>query len=304
MTFPDRRLERPLEPPEAGAENRQDVIPPTERNQDLDHTTHDLVNETARPLTEEERKAADRDTPVGERVYAPASERVPRTVSDYGSVVEHTDTHTPERQAMGESEPAFTRVARPSTAPTPYNDPPGMDSTPQPQRWTSNMSTGTLLPIGMGWIAMCVGGGIGVWLWMRWRRERNKPINRLRRQARQTADQARQRAYELRDRMPDMPEFPDEATRPAVGLGTALVSLAILLWQQSQSRSRTEEMRARTRDMGRRADKASRQATRLGRRATETVSDIDWQQRLMQLRERWTPGRVELEKISIPRRSF
>ncbi|TME99843.1 MAG: hypothetical protein E6I52_14730 [Chloroflexi bacterium] len=80
MTFPERRLEWPLEPPETHAENVQDVIPPTERNQDPVQTemTQGMTLDGSRPLTEAERRAADHDTPVGERVYAPASERVPR----------------------------------------------------------------------------------------------------------------------------------------------------------------------------------------------------------------------------------
>src|SRR5262249_14137606 len=78
MTFPDRRLERPLEPPDARSENTQAVIPPHQRNQDPERSTHDLVTESSRPLTEEERKAADRDASVAHTVYAPASERVAR----------------------------------------------------------------------------------------------------------------------------------------------------------------------------------------------------------------------------------
>ena len=75
MAFPDPRDPRT----ESHTENVQDVIPPTERNQDPEITqiTHGLTAETTRPLTDEERKAADRDAPVGQRVYAPASERVP-----------------------------------------------------------------------------------------------------------------------------------------------------------------------------------------------------------------------------------
>jgi hypothetical protein len=106
----------------------------------------------------------------------------------------------------------------------------------------------------------------------------------------QTASQARQRAYDLRDRMPDI-DMPDEAARPAVGLGTALLSLAIVLWQQSQSRSRSAELNERSKAVARR-----------GRKAAESVSDIDWQQRLMQLKELWDARRLELERISIPKR--
>ena len=267
---------------------------------DPERSTHDLVNEVSRPLTEQERKAADRDTPVAQPVYAPASERVPREpVAGHRDFVEHPDPATPERQAAThantatevESEPSFTRVPRPSNS--------GSDQTGS-ETWSSGSpAIGAFPPMGVGWAAMGVCTGVGVWLWMRWRRERNKPINRIRRQARQTASQARQTAFELRERMP---EFPDEATRPAVGLGTALISLALVLWQQSQqSRSRLDESRdeARaklrwgSREASKRAEKATREASKhaqkvsqraglFGRKTAETLSELDWQDRLMQ----------------------
>jgi len=278
-----------------------------ERGQDVERSTLNLVAEGERPLTDDERKAADRDTPVGERVYAPASERVPKTVEGHRDVIEHPDNATPERQAAGQvsdssdTEPTFTRVPRPNTGPYQAStdqyisdSQTGADS----NRWMSNMSTGSLLPFGLGWMTL-LAGGVGVWLWMRWRRERNKPLNRLRRQARQTAAQARQRAFALREQMPEIPEFPEDATRPAVGVGTALLSVAVVLWQQWRARSRSE---ARTRDVRKHAGKASKHASKMGRKAADTVSELDWQQRLMALRELWTPGRVELEKVSIPRR--
>jgi hypothetical protein len=299
MTFPDRRLDGPIEPPEARAENRQDVVPVSERNQDPQRSTHELVTEAARPLTDEERKAADRDAGVAERVYAPASERVPKTVEGYRDVIEHPDNATPERQAIGQpstsptmtsdAEPSFTRVPRPNTGP--YNgNGYGTESTGysgtdygstdsnwnQPSnRWMSNISSSSAVPFGIGWLTIGVIGGVGVWLWMRWQRERNKPINRLRRQAME----ARKRAYALRDQMPDVPE---EAVRPAMGVGTALISLAVLLWQQSQrSRSRQDEVRSRV-------DSRSRDARKAGRKAVDAVSDIDWMERLALLRELWS----------------
>src|SRR5438067_1688356 len=122
MTFPNSRPERPVAPPGPLAENRQDVIPSTERGQDAAQTEmeHGLTLDSARPLTDEERKAADRDTPAGERVYAPASERVPKDpVPGHREVVIHPDTHTREREAVHNSstEPSFARVARPSNSP-------------------------------------------------------------------------------------------------------------------------------------------------------------------------------------------
>jgi hypothetical protein len=298
MTFPDRRLERPVEPPETRSENTQDVIPPSQRNQDLDRSSHDLVAENARPLTDEERKAADRDMPPGERVYAPASERVPRTVAGYQDVVENVDAATAERQAASHGtamdEPSFTRVPRPSSLSEETSS--ETSSTDwQQSRWiASSGSSAGLLPKGLGWLTLGVCGGVGIWLWVRWQRERNRPINRLRRQARQTAAQARQTAAqarhaasEWRERMPEMEfpdlEFPDDAARPAIGLGTALASIALLWWQQSQSRSRASQARA------------------AARKAQHAVSATDWQQRLLQLKERWTPGRLQLENISISR---
>jgi hypothetical protein len=307
MAFPDRRLDNPFEPPQTPAENRQDVIPPHERSQDPERSSHELVTEVSRPLTEEERKAADRDTPVGERVYAPASERVPREpVPGHRDFLEHPDTHTPERAAAATTqtatEPSFTRVPRPSTS----NSEPEYQH--EHERWMSNSSGfgAGLVPMGIGWLALGICGGIGLWLWVRWQRERNKPINRIRRHAKQTASQARQTASELRERMP---ELPDEATRPAVGLGTALLSVGLLLWQQSQSRSRLNDAQSRvedarsrmrkgskeaarrtdkaSREATKRAEKASREAAKLGRQAAHTVSEVDWQERLMQLKDRW-----------------
>jgi|SRR5579864_7215981 len=320
MTFPERRLERPLDPPEARFENTQDVLPPTERSQDPERSFQGLVNDSARPLTDDERKIADRDAgSVGERVYAPASERVPKTVSSYGDVINNPDTATPERQAASATaaepwpnatEPSFTRVPRPSNSTQMAGttdgevDPDSTDARWPSTRWASNLSGGSMLPIGMGWLGISVCAGIGVWLWMRWQRERNKPINRLRRQARDAAALARSRMQDF-----DIPEIPDEATRPAIGLGTALVSIAVLLWQRSQSssraaqvRGRADKMRGRADEMRGRAQKGSKQARKLGRQAADSVSDLDWQQRLMQLRDFWNANRVELEKVSIPKR--
>jgi hypothetical protein len=288
MTYPDRRLEGPLEPAEPISENRQDVVPPSERSQDPERSTRDLFNESSRPLTDEERKAADQDAGVGERVYAPASERVPKTVEGYRDVTEHPDTRTPERQAIGQTsavtsdaEPSFTRVPRPNT--NEYGNGTYADDTDwsaQSNRWMSNMSAGTAVPFGVGWLTLTICGGIGVWLWMRWQRERNKPINRLRRQA----QQARERAYALRDQMPDVPE---EAVRPAMGVGTALATLAIVLWQQSQSRSRQEEARSRANKLSHKASKASHKATDMGQQMAQTLAELDWLDRLTLLRDLW-----------------
>src|SRR5438105_6075158 len=139
------------------------MIPPSERSQDQERSTHELVNEVSRPLTEEERKAADRDVPLAEPVYAPASERVPREpVPGHRDFVEHPDPATPERQAAAVSspiaapatqsssaEPAFTRVARPSSSPSSDASDP---SETHHERWMS--ASPALFPMSIGW-AVC-----------------------------------------------------------------------------------------------------------------------------------------------------
>jgi hypothetical protein len=297
MTIPDPSIERAGVNPE----NQQDIIPPTERNQDPSVTDvmRDLTVEGARPLTAEERKAADRDAPVGERVYAPASERVPvDPVPGHRNFIDHTDTHTPEREAAGQTpteatEPSFTRVTRPGTAPTvdPYT-PGAYASTGSKAFGTHNDATWNSaarsrgLPFGLGWITLGICGGLGGWLYLRWQRDRNKPINRIRRQARQAAG-------ELRDRVPSSPE---EAVRPAAGLTTALLSILVIMWQQAQARSRQAD-----KVVSRQTKKAVKRADKAVGRAGEAVSDLDWQKRLATLKKRWDPSRLELEKNSISR---
>jgi hypothetical protein len=269
MAFTDSRIPRTDLP----SGNTQDVIPASERNQDpvITERMDELTAESARPLTEEERKAADREEPAGQTVYAPASERVPvNPVPGHRDFVEHPDTHTPEREAAAHvssesSEPSFTRVARPSTYPssTTSNWQTASDYEPQ---WSSDGQGPKWFGMSMGWLTFGICSGVGLWLWLRWQRERNKPINRLRRQARQAAD-------EIRERVPSR----DEATRPAIGLGTAVLSILLIIWQQSQQRPRQAE------------------------KAVTRKADVDWQKRLNKLKDRWTPGRLELEKISLSR---
>jgi hypothetical protein len=71
--------------------------------------------------------------------------------------------------------------------------------------------------IGMGAGALLsIGGALGgAWLYARWQRERNKPINRLRRGARDVATR-------LGERMPDVDDLP-HAAAPMSGAATALL---------------------------------------------------------------------------------
>lgn len=312
MTFPDPNLERPGSIPGASPGNRQDIIPPTERGQDpeREQAEFDLARDPARPLTDAEKRAAANDTP-GERVYAPASERVPKEpVPGHRDFVEHTDTHTPERTAaqvdVGASasrasgtEPPFARIPRPSASDATtgaYASPmsnagltgAGSASTYGSGQASDGKRKRLFMGIGVSWIFV-IGAGVATWLFLRWRREQNKPINRLRRQA----QSAVAKAADLRERLPDT----DEAAKPAVGLGTALVSILLLLWRQSRASSQGQ-----ARDVARQqATRARGRAEKALDNASDMVSDTDWQKRLMSLKERWSPSRVELEKVTISR---
>jgi hypothetical protein len=285
MTMPDSSAKRSGQK----VEPVQDIIPATERSQDAERTelADGLTLGNARPLTEGERKAADRDVPVADRVYAPASERVPvAPVPGHREFTDHTDTHTPERKAASHTptqstEPSFARVTRPNSA-TMSNPAYG---THDDTAWNTGATAGGR-PYGLGWVALGIGGGVGGWLFLRWQRERNKPINRLRRQAKQAAG-------ELRERVPSSPE---EAVRPAAGLTTALLSIAIILWQQAQARSRQAD-----KTVSRQSKKAGKRAEKVVGRAAEAMSEVDWQKHLKTLKKRWDPSRLELEKISISR---
>jgi hypothetical protein len=352
MTLPDPSLDRPT--PDTG--HVQDRLPTTERGEDpaRDAVTHELVNDPARPLTDAERQAAEHDIPRPERVYAPASERVPKEpLPGHREVIEHEDPSTPERQhavdepssawsgpsapsttgaapssapsmagpspssttgmagpstssaAYGapasapsaytppspsayapssgaaftpesDDEPSFTRVARPSqtaTVTTPTPSPyastatnPGFETSPEMGAdWTSAARPWAWT---FGWVALAAGSAFGVWLYLRWQRERNKPINRLRRQARQAATG-------LRDRVPSS----DDVVSPSLGVLAALASTALVLFRRLQGQ----------------------RPARTAKHTVAAISDADWQKRLIQLKERWTPHRLELEKVSISR---
>jgi hypothetical protein len=346
MTTPtNRNLDRPVGADDVAEEDVIDRLPPSERGQDEVRTeiTHDTAAGSSRPLTRDERDAAEHDRPLPDRVYAPASERVPKTVEGHREIIEHTDPTTPERQAVTEqgsdaddSEPTFTRVPRPATTPSatpppgttpsatpPHGDPmssgPRMSSstftatsatpphgdpmmhdartsgatfnstmggvsTPVPTPYaspTSNPAFSTSSPwhaeseqrpmwqrgTSMLWLLAPISAGVGIWMYMRWRAEQNKPINRLRRQARHTA-------AEIRDHVPSG----DDLIQPAMGMLAAMLSTGVMIARQMQQ-----------------------QRGKAMKRGAAAMSDADLQKRLHALKERWNPGRVELEKFSISR---
>jgi hypothetical protein len=157
----------------------------------------------------------------------------------------------------------------PTPVPTPYAS---ATSNPAFSDWDSGTSQRGFrdkLPFaGLGGLIVPAAIAFGVWWYLRRRREQNKPINRLRRQAAHTA-------AEIREHVPSG----DELTQPIVGVVAALASTALMVWRQMRQQ----------------------RASRMMRRAGATISDADWQKRLSDLKERWHPGRVELEKFQISR---
>ena len=99
-------------------------------------------------------------------------------------------------------------------------------------------------------------------------------------------------------------QLPLLARKPGVmQLLVALSDLVLLffLWRQSRQQSREERIRAELMAAAGRGERMGRQADKAARRAARTMSEYDWQQALMDLKERWNPSRLELEKVSISR---
>ena len=202
----------------------QDVVPRGERNQDelRSEIAHDVTSFPSRPLTHDEKEAAEHDVPRGERVYAPASERVPKPpVPGHQDLVQHPDEATPERQAVADVQdgtvglsPSRRRVRVP------------LGSAAREQEDTTRNQ---LLGFGLAWFGLFVTGAAGMWLFLRWQRQRNRPVNRLRRQAQWAADEIRER----------VPGSPDPSTT-AMGAAAALLSTALVLWRRTHASDEDE----------------------------------------------------------------
>ena len=194
----------------------QDVVPRGERNQDelRSEIAHDVTSFPSRPLTHDEKEAAEHDVPRGERVYAPASERVPKApVPGHRDLVEHPDEATPERQGVaGDQDGPLRRSPSQRRVRVPLGS---------AAREEEDAVRNRVLGFGLAWFGLFVVGAAGMWLFLRWQRERNQPVNRLRRQAQWAADEIRER----------VPGSPDPSTT-AMGLAAALLSSALVLWRR------------------------------------------------------------------------
>lgn len=119
--------------------------------------------------------------------------------------------------------------------------------------------------IGAG-VLLTVGGAIGgAFLYARWQRERNKPINRLRRGARDVAGR-------IGERMPDVEDLPRGAA-PMSGAATALLLTGILASRALRrgSSDGTEEVRDQATEVLR---DSLREAVGRGREAVDRGRDV------------------------------
>jgi hypothetical protein len=105
---------------------------------------------------------------------------------------------------------SYGTPVRPTVAAAPFAE-------PEPTR---SLAPRRSMGLGAGAL-LALGGGVGgAWLYARWQRERDKPINRLRRGAREMAGR-------LGERIPDVDELPHGAA-PMSGAATALLLAALL----------------------------------------------------------------------------
>ncbi|HEV7663957.1 MAG TPA: hypothetical protein VGQ62_10520 [Chloroflexota bacterium] len=166
--------------------------------------------------------ASEPATPSTEAHSVPTQEPVPQTRGQ----------RWPEASTAGEP------IGQPSRADNfPYEMPAGQSrGLVQPK--SIGIGAGTLLALGSA--------AGGAWLYARWQRERNKPINRLRRGARDVASR-------LTDRLPDVVDDLPMGPAPIGGAASALLLAALLgsrAMRHNSSDDRADELRSRARDMG------------------------------------------------------
>jgi hypothetical protein len=211
------------------------MLPPSERGQDpaREALEQGLTAEPPHPLTDDEEEAAEHDPGRDERVYAPASERTPKppTPGDRPLVEGGVAARREEAYAAARAEPEAATPSGPDRA----------SSSDEP---SGRPSMRAMVGIGVGSLAV-VGAAATTWLYRRWRRERNRPINRLRRQARRAAAEPTWRG----------------------GLGAALVLVALL----------GRALRARASGDGQRDGSAARPRDLTRTRRVPCLGSVPWQ---------------------------
>lgn len=265
MAIPDPlnpSLRSPLLPdePKRAALHAEGTLPPRERNEDPERSalTNDMSDGPSRPLTHDEQEAAEHDTALPERVYAPASERVPKPPAPgHEPLVRATDPSTPERQSAGTAG-AFQEGAQGASPSGPSRS--AAATLPPPRPWTPPPAAlgyhdeRSRKPLVFGLSAgsaAVIGASVGgAWWYTRWRREQHRPINRVRRQLRRTASAMGDRLPTLPSRDDVLDRLPDaDRARPAGGAGLTLLLAALWAARVLRNRDRQLEPDRRDRDV-------------------------------------------------------
>jgi hypothetical protein len=218
--------------------------------------------------------AADTSVQAEEVTRTPMSENVGSVMPPQGDRFE--DQYT---SATADLSAGGVATARESMAGQAASEPPPMASSPTSHRWapagatdystplsmpTDNRSSRTM-GFGAGAI-LSIGGAIGgAWLYARWQRERNKPINRLRRGARDVTSR-------IGERLPDVEDLPHGAA-PMSGAATALLLTGLLATRalRRDSTDRAEELSDQASDL---RDQASDLLKRGRKESRDQASDL------------------------------
>jgi hypothetical protein len=312
MPTPDPYFTGGRTEPESRPQSAPGVLTPLDRGQDpeRDQAEHELAAGAARPVDERDTEQIIEDEIARtQRVYAPASERVPREpVPGHRDLVEHPDPATPERQSTPFATPSYTppsssyqaasdawsSINSPTTRqPTPLaaidrptyawdGEPARTNPTTEHRPFQMDRRMG--VGIGVSW-ATVVAACVGVWLYMRWQHERNRPINRFRRQAMRAATEIRGRVPSAEEMMRAV-QLRDEQVRPAVSFAAMLLSVAVIVLRRMRTSDTSED---RMMDARHRMSDASHRMRRDARhrmdRAVDRARDLGWQDRLMTLRD-------------------
>lgn len=212
MSFQDPSIGGPLTRPAPREGLPAGERAPTERGQDptREAAERDSSSLPSRPLTDEEREAAEHDPGRRQRAYAPHSERVPKPPAP-------GDAELVAHGLAGQMEEPHAIPAAPAAA-TPPESARHPEAAPGPPEPSPGRGRELTIGAGVGALA-AIAVGLG-WLYRRWRRERNRPVNRVRRQARRVASGARRAG-------------------PVGGLGLAMSAIALLWARAFRARATT-----------------------------------------------------------------
>jgi hypothetical protein len=246
----------------------------------------------------------------GEEVSIPMTDNVRRSMTPQGDQFEDQYTSATADLSPGGVAAAVESMQTPPSEPWPAAnldaDRIGQASRSenylrdtQPTHENRSLAQPRTIGLGAG-VLLSLGGAIGgAWLYARWQRERNKPINRLRRGAHDVATR-------LGERMPDLDELPHGAAPLGGAAASALLLTALLgtrALRRGDSDDHTEAVREQAREL---LQESVREAFGRGRQAIDLGRDVVARRgEAVDLgRDMLERGRKESQRIESPRPMF